>query len=162
MTTGVPPTIGGFITFVQNVLQPPASFNPTTSPYVTYAYDFAIQFCNPFLQCVPGLQYAWTMYALAVYNLAADTLINFAQDQPGDPIFKENQTYWTWLRAQYGVFNFVAGVVQSTGDEGTNSSYQIPKQFENYTIANLQNLKTPYGRQYLAIAGSWGSLWGIS
>ena len=98
---------------------------------------------------------------MATYNLAADTLINFAQDPAVAPVFMDEMPYWSWLRKQYGVLNFVPGVIQSTSDEGTSASYEVAEQFKNYTIANLQNLKTPYGRQYLGIAGSWGTLWGM-
>ena len=33
---------------------------------------------------------------------------------------------------------------------------------KDFTLANLQNLKTPYGRQYLAWAQAYGPLWGLS
>lgn len=163
--SGAGPTIGGFQQFITNVMAPPPPFNVVTSPYVQYAYDFAIQFCNPNLQCVPGLPNAWSLYAMAVYNLAADALVNFAQDPEGAPPVENSKPptpYWQYLRNQYGVLNFVPGVLSSSSDDGTSASYQVAQQFANYTIANLQNLKTPYGRQYLAIAGSWGTLWGVS
>lgn len=165
---GLQPTLSGFIEFVQNVMKPPAPFDATTSLFVQYAYNYAVQFANQNLSNVQGLPGVWSLYAMAVYNLAANTLINFAQDPPGAPLVTPPNgplpglPYWASLRKSYGVLNFVAGVVSSTSDEGTSSSYEIPEQFKNYTIANLQNLKTPYGRQYLSIAGSWGSLWGLS
>ena len=114
------PTEGGFITFVTNVLQPPSYFNPTTSVYVTYAYNYAYQWVTQQLQLVPGIPNAWNMYAIAVYNLAADFLINFAQDQPSDPIVPNTVSaqnpnglqYWAWLRSKYDVLAFFPGVVQ--------------------------------------------------
>ena len=66
------------------------------------------------------------------------------------------------MRAQYNVLSFVAGVVNSTSDEGTSMGLTVPKAFEEYTIANLQNLKTPYGRAYLSISQSYGTLWGLT
>src|ERR1700722_5502312 len=118
------PTEGGFITFVTNVLQPPSYFNPSTSVYVTYAYNYAYQWVTNQLQTVPGIPNAWNMYAIAVYNLAADFLINFAQDQPSDPIVPNTVSaqnpnglqYWAWLRSKYDVLAFFPGVVQSTSD----------------------------------------------
>ena len=154
------PTLGGFVEFVTGTMGVPSGvINPANPPnYVTWAYDFALNFVNQALQCVPNAGSGWSLYAVAVYNLAGDTLINFGMDNSANT----PPTYWATLRAQYGTNNFVAGVVQSSGDEGTNSSYAIPKGFENYTIANLQNLKTPYGRQYLGIAQSWGTVWGLT
>ena len=38
----------------------------------------------------------------------------------------------------------------------------VPKAFDELTIGNLQNLKTPWGRVYLGIAQSYGTLWGLS
>ena len=163
MNAGVGPSLGGFITFVQNVMGIPASsgFDPTSAPQVTWAYDYAIQFVNPHLQNVPGVIGAWDMYSFAVYNLAADFLINIAPDPNPSVIYQNDLPYWTWLRKMYGVLNFVPGVVSSSSDEGTSTSFDVPEQLKNLTLSNLQNLKTPYGRQYLGIAGSWGSQWGL-
>ena len=162
------PTLGGFLDFITNVMQVPSSaLNTSTSVYPQYAYDFAINFINPNLSVVPNLGTGYGLFAFAVYNLAADTLINMAQDAIGSPAYDiagndAGLPYWQYVRSLYGVNAFVPGVVQSTSDEGTSAGYLVPKQFENYTIANLQNLKTPYGRQYLAIASSWGSHWGLT
>ena len=159
-----PATRGGFIEFITNVMGVPSSamFNPSTDPVVGYAFNFALQFINQQLQTIPNPGTGWSLSTIATYNLAADTLINWEQDPSNAPVYKDGLQYWAWLRKTYGVLNFVPGVIQSTSDEGTSSSYAVAEQFNNYTIANLQNLKTPYGRQYLAIAGSWGSLWGIN
>jgi hypothetical protein len=164
------PTLGGFVTFVQNVIQPPSYFDPTTSVYVVYAYNYAYQWVNSQLSSVPGLPGVWNMYALAVYNLAGDVLINIAQDAPDDPIVPNscNGTdpsglqYWAWLRNKYNILAFFPGVVQSTSDEGTSASYVVPEQFQTFSVADLQNLKTPYGRTYLGIAQSIGTCWGLS
>lgn len=164
------PTEAGFITFVQNVIQPPSYFDPTTSAYVVYAYNYAYQWVNNQLSNVPGLQGAWNMYAIAVYNLAADVLINIAQDAPTDPIypntcsnaFPEGMQYWAWLRNKYNILAFFPGVIQSSSDEGTSASYLVPDQFQYFSVADLQNLKTPYGRTYLGIAQSWGTVWGLT
>jgi hypothetical protein len=161
---GQSPTLQGFQSFVANVMGVPSSvMDPATSPVVQYAYDFARDWVYRGLQTVRGVPGVWSLYARAVYNLAADTLINWAQDEGNPPTaFKNDLPYWAWLRGQYGVNAFVAGVVQSTSDEGTSSSYVVPDAFKELTIANLGNLKTPYGRAYLGIVQSWGAVWGIS
>jgi hypothetical protein len=91
------------------------------------------------------------LYSNAVYNLATSILLTNAQDQAGQNFF---QTY----QQQYDLRAFVGGVIQSGSDESTSSSMVVPKQFDNLTIQNLQNLKDPYGRQYLSIVQSLGSL----
>lgn len=158
------PTLADFQTFISNVMQVPSSaLDPTTAPVVQYCYDFAIDWVYDLLGCVPTVTTGgWSLYARAVYNLAADTLINWAQDASGAPIYKDNLPYWAWLRDQYGVNNFVAGVIQSTSDEGTSAGYVVPEAFKEFTMQNLGNLKTPYGRQYLSIVQSWGQIWGIN
>jgi hypothetical protein len=159
------PTQAGFQAFITNVMGvPPAALSPS-DPVVTWCFDFAVQWVNTALCSVPGVPGAWTLYARAVYNLAADTLINTAQDGPGSPTVKTadgDLPYWQGTRFNLQINNFVAGVVQSTSDEGTSASFLVPESFSNYTIANLQNLKTPYGRAYLGIAQSWGPVWGLN
>jgi hypothetical protein len=107
------------------------------------------------------------MYALAVYNLGGDTLINYAQDvQPPVPYEtpgnNDELPFFAYQRQKYKVSDFTPGVVQAASDEGTSTSLVVQKAAENFTLANLQNLKTPWGRAYLAIAQSVGSLWGLN
>ena len=156
------PNVFSFYQFILNVLQPPSIFVPGDSPQVQYAFDFALQWVSSDLQFVPGLPSAMSLYALAVYNLAADTLIAWQPDGPSDPTYADGLQYWAWLRKRYNVLAFVPGIVQSTSDEGTSSSYLLPESYSGYTIANIQNTKTPYGRAYLGIAQSQGTLWGLS
>src|SRR5271156_3233490 len=90
-------------------------------PTVIYALDFSLNWVNNQLCLVPSQMGAWTLYELAVYNLAGDTLINIAQDATPFVIFgsinKIDLPYWKYIRERCGVLNFVAGVVQSTSDE---------------------------------------------
>lgn len=97
------------------------------------------------------------MYVQAVYFLATDILINFGQDAPG-------QTFFTDLRdKKYHISEPILGVISSTSGESSSSSYLNPEQLKMLTLANLQNLKTPFGRQYLGIVQSYGRyIWGVS
>lgn len=156
------PTLGGFQAFITNVMGvPPVAYN-AADPVIGYSFDFALDWVTQELALVGSQPSAYTMYARAVYNLAADTLINWSQDPTDAPAFKDELPYWAWLRKQYGVLNFTAGVVQATSDESTSTTLLVPEAFKNLTIANLGNLKTPYGRAYLGIAQSLGTLWGLS
>jgi hypothetical protein len=56
----------------------------------------------------------------------------------------------------------VAGVIGSSADETTSESLVVPEAMKNLTLQNLQNLKTPYGRQYLYFAQAFGTNWGLS
>ena len=157
------PTLAGFIIFIQNVMGIASVVLPVDSPSIVYAFNVALMTVNPQIACagyppcpmVPGN--AWSWYALAVYNLAGDRLVNYAPDQSG-------QTYFANLRSNQGfnLNNFVAGVVTNTGDNGTNAGLTTPTQFQAMTVADLQNLKTPWGREYLGIAQSVGTLVGLT
>lgn len=157
------PTLAGFSQFVYGVMMIPTAALPTNSPAITYAYNVAFMTVNPLLgqgvPCPPGQQ-TWSIYALAVYNLAGDRLINFAPDQP-------NSTYFATLRGPapdgFGINSFVAGNVEAAADEATSDTLVVPDFFKTLTLGDLQNLRTPYGRLYLSLAQDWGpAVWGLS
>ena len=154
MTVGVP-TLSDFQTFITSVMGISTSVLPSNSPVITWSFDFAYDWVAQELSGLTAQPGSWTMYQRAVYNLAADTLINWAQDTPPS-------TYFANLRKDFGCNSFVAGVIQSSSDEGTSESLLVPEAFARLTIANLGNLKTPYGRAYLGIAQSFGPVWGLS
>jgi len=114
------------------------------------AYNVAIDIVNTYLACGPSY-----IYKLAVYNLAGSNLLNFAQDTPPS-------TYFADIRKQLNISGFVSGIVQSASDVSTSESMLIPDFFKELTLADLQYTKDPYGRQYLAFAQRFGSLWGLS
>ena len=143
------PTQAGFTAFIRNVMGIPTSALPDSSPTITWALEIAQTIVNVQLNLVPGI------YTLAVYNLAGDNLVNYATDQP-------NQTHFADLRSQLGLSNFTAGVVSSTSDSGTSVSLATPEFMKTLTLSDLQNLKTPWGRNYLAFAQRYGTAWGIS
>lgn len=144
------PTLAGFLDFVRSIMQVNTTVLPDSAPIIEQAYDLAIAITNQALANAPG-----PVYQLAVYNLGGDYIINWAPDQSG-------QTYFRDLRESWKLSNFVAGTVQATNDESTGTSLTAPKFTEGLTLSDLQNLKTPYGRQYLALAQRYGTLWGMS
>jgi hypothetical protein len=112
-------------------------------------------------------------YRRALYNLGMDNLCNFAVDPnplpPGYPMSSvtgpngQPLPYWAGLQQQFNVLGFVPGVVVSTSDESTSETLSELDAYKNFTLANLQNLKTPWGRTYIAIAQAVGTApWGIS
>lgn len=160
------PTLAGFIAFVRAAMGISISILPDDSVWLVYAFNVAMALVNQSLAVV-GVNPAngTTIYTLAVYNLAASNLLNYAQDLPGAPIVPGSDPaapFFAYTRAKWNMTSFVSGVVSSTSDEGTSMSLVVPKQLEELTIANLQQLKDPWGRQYLAFAQDYGTLWGLS
>jgi hypothetical protein len=154
-------TLAGFMSFIRDNMQIPASALPDGSYSILMALAISESIVNPALKVVGpcgsnSLGYTGpSIYDLAVYNLAGDNLINFASDVPGG-------TFFATARQGYGLNSFVAGVVSSTSDNGTGESMTVPDSLKDLTLQNLQSLKTPWGRQYLYFAQAYGTLWGLS
>lgn len=143
------PTLAGYLVFIRDVMGITAAVVPDDSPYIPASYDLAIEIVNCALRSMPAV------YEQAVYNFAGDTLVNIAPEQAG-------QTVLASLRTKAGINTFVGGVIQASGDEATNQSMVVPDAAKMFTMMNLQQLKTPWGRQYMALAQSYGYLVGTS
>lgn len=178
-----PPTQANFTTyFLRGVMGIPSSVIPDDSPAITVAFNIALEITNtdlafagacfsPFGPTPPNPA---PVYTLAVYNLAGDRLVNFAPDPvppvfyPGSPPYTSDANgneipYMAYLRQQYHLAEFTPGVVTSTSDEGTSGSLLNPEVLKTLSIADLQTIKTPWGRQYLAFSQSYGyGPWGLS
>ena len=93
-------------------------------------------------------------------------MFNYAQDQNGAAIILGSdppQAYFAYSRKVWNIYGFVSGVVQSTNDESSGVSMVVQEAAKNFTLGDLQNLKTPYGRKYLSFAQDYGpSAWGLS
>lgn len=166
------PTIAGFIAFLRDVVGITIAILPDDSIYIPMALQVAQAIVNPALRAVyvpaqpPGADNRTTIYVLAVYNLGADNIFNFAQDLPDAPPVDGSDPalpFFKWSRKQWNIYGFVSGVIQASNDEGTGQSMVVQEAAKNFTLANLQQLKTPWGRQYLAYAQSYGpSTWGMT
>ena len=144
------PTLAGYLWFLRNIVEVPVPALPDDSPAIAWSFNMALAMVNAEIQCEIPL-----LYAVAINNFAADWLINWAPDQEG-------QTYFTLLRKSNRILSFVAGVINASADETDSQSFMVPDTFKNFGVQDLQNLKTQYGREYLAIAQQVGSLWGMS
>lgn len=156
------PTLAGFVTFIQTVMQVPATAipSPATDPNVALCYNIAVDLVNSAIAQVSG-----DMYILAVNNLAASNLVNYYPDPIGAPNVAGSSPaapFFANLRNMWKLNSFVAGVVNSSSDEGTSQSLEMPEWASKLSIADLQYLKDPYGRHYMQIAQRFGSLWGLS
>lgn len=144
-TSGIPTPSAGSPVGVGGV---PGYALSTTDPVIQMALNVAVDIVNT------DLTFTADIYTLAVYNLATDNVYRFAQDTPSasrtPPLFFEA------MREKLGLNNFTAGVVASSGDEGTSVSLLNTEAMKNLTLMDLQNLKTPWGRQYLYFAQMMG------
>lgn len=147
-------TLAGFTAFLRGVAGIEQINLPNSSPAIPMAYIYAKEIVSLQIE-----QVSCPLYDLAVYNLATDYLINWAPDpiaggcSPG---------FFTKLRESYKITAFVAGVIASASDESTAETLVVPESFKNFLLGDLENLKTPFGRAYLAIAQRVGSLWGLT
>jgi hypothetical protein len=164
--TAPQPTLAGFQNFVTSVMGITPGNLPPGSIWISIAFSQALAIVNPALRVVPipamdpaGVTLnsgGFSVYSLAVYNLAASNLLGLAQDQMG-------RTYFKKLRKELNINGFVSGVVSASADESTSVAIVVQEAAKNFTLANLQQLKDPYGRAYLALAQSYGqSTWGMN
>lgn len=144
------PSLIDFLLFLRGVAEIDPVYLPDNSPVIVYAYDIAKSIVDLWLCVVPG-----NLYSLAIYNLGTDNVINYATDQTG-------RTYFQDLRKNYNINLFVPGVTGASSDSGTAQSRVTPEFMKNFTLMDLGNLKTPYGRAYLGIAQQYGTIWGLS
>lgn len=160
------PTLAGFLSFIRNVMGISTNDLPDASPVINMALAVAMSIVNRALYAVslPPTDTAGvelisqpeSIYTLAVYNLAGDNLVNYAPDQQGRDYFKD-------LRAKLNINGFVSGVISGSSDQGTSQTLVVQEAAKNFTLANLQNLKTPWGRTYLQFAQTYGpTSWGLS
>lgn len=147
-------------------MQIPVEVLPDGSMWFSFSFDVSMLTVNLLMNVVSP-----PIYTLAVYYLAGDILINNATDVPNAPVYAPPGTttnvdklpYFAYMRKQFNINGFVSGVIQSASDEGTSESMVVPDSLSQLSLSDLQNLKTPWGRQYLAWAQKYGPApWGLS
>ncbi len=143
------PTLAGYVSFLRA-----AGFNttvlPDNSPFIPLSYNLSVETANCYFSLV-----STTIYEQMVYCLATSLLIANAPDQVG-------QTFFADMRKKWNIGNFVAGVATSASDQGTAVGLAVSDALSNLTIMDLENLKDPWGRQYLAWAQNFGTVWGLT
>jgi hypothetical protein len=148
--TQTAPNTTDLYTFLTTIAGIPTTALPSSSPYLAWALSYAEEKTLLVLYAI-GQDY----YCFAVYLLATSFLINWCPDQPG-------QTFFQQLRASWNLTGFVGGTIQSSADESTSESLLAPDFLKGLTLGQLQALKDPYGRQWLAMQQDLGPIWGIS
>lgn len=165
------PSLARFITFIRTIMGIDTTVLPDGSAVIPIALKVALALVNQDLRqvtgqlCPPIDDHPISMYVWAVYNLAGDNLLNYAQDLPDAAIVPGSDppaAFFANTRRVWNVNGFVSGIIQSASDNGTGESMVVMDAAKNFTLGNLQNLKTPYGRAYLALSQDMGSIWGVS
>jgi len=144
------PTLEGFIAWAQAVMGIPTTAMSPDDPGWNYAFSIAKDIVpTDFAYQVPDI------YTLTVYNWAGSQLLQFQQDIRG-------QTYFAQLRKDFGINNFVAGVVNAAGDVSTHEALSIGHGLRDLSLLDLQRIKDPYGRVALSYMQQLGTLWGLT
>ena len=149
-TNPTTPNQADYLLFLRGTVGIKPALLPDNADVITISFQVAMATVNDQLGCASPL-----MYTYAVYNLAADRLINYAPDLP-------NQSYFKDLRKDMRIDQPSVGVVSASADESTSTTLLNPEQMKYFTLRDLQMLKTPYGREYLGLAQSIGTVWGLT
>lgn len=148
------PNLTDFTSFIYNTVGIPTTALPTGSPWIGYAFNQATAIVAVFPVVAP------IETVLATYNCGAHILIKIAPDQAG-------QTYFVTLRGPGpGGFSLASpqlGMISASSDESTSNTYATPESFTRMTLGDLDFMRTPWGRDYLAYVQSYGpSIWGLT
>lgn len=133
----------------------------TATPAVALGVALGASFPVQIVGCAPvGFNGSFTASAVS-----ASTFVYALEANPGTAttLGLFNLAFFSGLRTQWNVLGLVPGVVQSTGDQGTNTSLVVPEFFKTMTLEQLDLIKTPWGRAYLAYAQKAGpTVFGVS
>jgi hypothetical protein len=134
---------------------------PDDSIWLPAIYNMSLDVVNILLAGVPqiGSPTYPNQYAIAVYNFAGDRLIALTPDSDPPVMYPGTDPpipYFEYLRNKFGIDSFVAGVVTYTADVSTSVSFQVPDWMKTLSMSDMENLKTPWGRRYMAIAQQYG------
>lgn len=156
-----PPTLTGFIAWVRSAMGIDTEILPDDSVWFVYAFNVALDIVDPTWNAVQP-----NIYTLMVYNLGGNNLINWAQDLPDAPVYPGSGDpglqFFAWFRKLWNILGPVTGVVESAGDQGTTSGLAVPQALKDLTLYDLQTIKTPWGRTYIAWAQAQGTMWGLT
>ena len=144
------PTVAGFTAWAQAVMGITTAVMPSNDPGWADAFSFAQQWVP---MDING--YAPQMYTACVYNYAGSLLLQYQQDQTG-------QNFFVNARKQFGITNFLPGVISTASNEATSETSTVGDGLKNLQAIDLLRVKDPYGRQAVAIMQSTGTLWGLN
>jgi len=123
---------------------------PLNSPWPGYAFNQA-QSLVPCYSTVSAIQ-----FVLATYNCAGHILLKITPDQQG-------QAFFAGVRKDMKLLEPQIGAIVSSSDNGSSNSFAVGDGMRNMTIGDLDFMRTPMGRDYLAYLQDFGpGVWGLS
>jgi len=150
--TSPTPNVADFSIVLNTEIGIPNAILATIGTQLTAALAYAVHWTYKLLACVDN-----AIYLRAVYCLAVDRLLLFGLDPAN-----KSSTVFADLRKSMSLESFQPGVIASSGDEGTNQSFEVAESLKLLTLPDLQNMKTPWGREYLGYAQQGAPIWGVS
>ena len=150
------PTLQGFLAFLRCPVGIPLTALRDEAVIISVSFNYAMNVAYNGFQGVPNHNPALpSLYATLVYNLGTHALVASAPDIQG-------QTFFQDLRAKFGLLSAFGGVISSASDEGTSASAILPNWVNDLSLGDLMLLKTPWGRDYLALAQKAAPAWGLT
>lgn len=158
------PNLPDYTLWVQNVMGINVAYLPPSSPFLGYALGRAealvLRIPSGYGRCSPAGSLMGFEYTLAVYNCAGHIQLKITPDQIVDGIQWE---YFLKKREDFRLLNPITGMVASTSDEGTSSSFAVPDALAQLTAMDLDFMKTPWGREYIAFQQDYGpTIWSLT
>jgi hypothetical protein len=161
-------TQAGFLNFIRNYMGINSTILPDDSIYIGGSYNFSGMTVNSLLAAVPNpdpVNYT-DFLGLAIYNYGGHVLVSTAQDLPNAPTIPGTNPalpYFANLRKKFNLEGFTAGIVTSASDNGTSTGLAVPDWYKDLSFQDLELIKTPWGRAYLAMAQAYGpNVWGLT
>ncbi|MDR8054214.1 hypothetical protein [Burkholderia cenocepacia] len=139
----------GYLQYLRNVVGVPVAALPDDSVYITLSYEIGLS-----LTPCGFNRASSSIYELMVYACATSFLLNNTPDQL-------NQSWFDQVRTKYGLLDSFNGIITSAGDQGTNAAAVVPDWVKRATLAELQWMKDPFGRQFLGFLQMAGSNWAL-
>lgn len=148
------PNIPDYTLFLADGVGIDPVYLPPSSPFIGYAFNQAMGLVINIPTLNSGID-----YTRAVYNCAAHIQMEITPDQQVSGV---PYTFFKDSRKVYDLLLPTSGLVQSTSDEGTSTTFAVPDALAQLTLHDLDFMKTPWGRRYLAFLQAFGGIWGLS
>lgn len=144
-------TRAGYLRYLRDSVGIPESALPDNSTAIDQTLCAGLEYIRTGM----GLEHAPIIFVRTAYNMATSLLLNYAEDEAGSKYFAN-------MRKNLGLNDLSTGLMQSAADQGTAGTQQISQRMQNLSLADLQMLKDPYGRQVLSVLMQLGDLWGYT
>jgi hypothetical protein len=144
-------TRAGFVAFIRKarivldngtIVTVDSTALPDNSSDIDEAYNYALSIVATEIETMNALDYARAVYNLAMHDL----------------IVNSTAAVFDAVKASYRLTLLKTGFVQSTGDEGTSTSYAMAGYLTQQNAAFMELNKTSFGMQYIAVISRYQPL----